>query len=261
LRSTDGRVAGVSGVRGDGRPFAIAARFVVGADGLQSLVARLVNAQIEHRAAYATAITYGYWTDVNIDAYEWTFVANASAGAMPTNAGQVCVFANATPERIGRGGVDVIESILRTSSPALAARVVTGQSPARTRMFRAPRGYMRSAWGDGWALVGDAGYFKDPLTAHGMTDALRDAELLARALADAWSGLDESVALAEFQRVRDQISLPLFDISDAIASHQWTSEQIASLSKRLSAAMRDEVTLLAALDTHDIQLPDKERAA
>ena len=42
---------------------------------------------------------------------------------------------------------------------------------------------MRQAFGPGWALVGDAGYFKDPLTAHGISDALRDAELLANAAA------------------------------------------------------------------------------
>lgn len=55
-------------------------------------------------------------------------------------------------------------------------------------------GFFRRAWGPGWALVGDAGYFKDPLTAHGITDALRDAELLARAIL---AGGDE--ALASYQ--------------------------------------------------------------
>ena len=47
----------------------------------------------------------------------------------------------------------------------------------------AAKGFLRQAYGPGWALVGDAGYFKDPLTAHGITDALRDAELLANAAA------------------------------------------------------------------------------
>ena len=32
----------------------------------------------------------------------------------------------------------------------------------------------------GWALVGDAGWWKDPLSTHGITDALRDAELARR---------------------------------------------------------------------------------
>jgi flavin-dependent dehydrogenase len=52
----------------------------------------------------------------------------------------------------------------------------------RLRAFAGAPGFMRRPFGPGWALVGDAGYFKDPLTAHGITDALRDAELLARAV-------------------------------------------------------------------------------
>jgi 2-polyprenyl-6-methoxyphenol hydroxylase-like FAD-dependent oxidoreductase len=36
-----------------------------------------------------------------------------------------------------------------------------------------------TASGAGWALLGDAGHHKDPITAQGMTDALLDAELLA----------------------------------------------------------------------------------
>ena len=51
------------------------------------------------------------------------------------------------------------------------------------RGFGGHPGFLKRSTGDGWALVGDAGYFKDPLTAHGITDALRDAELLARAIA------------------------------------------------------------------------------
>jgi flavin-dependent dehydrogenase len=47
-------------------------------------------------------------------------------------------------------------------------------------VFPGLTGYLREAAGPGWALVGDAGYFKDPITAHGITDALRDAQILAR---------------------------------------------------------------------------------
>ena len=55
-------------------------------------------------------------------------------------------------------------------------------APVACEGFAGAHGFMRRPCGPGWALVGDAGYFKDPLTAHGITDALRDAELLARAM-------------------------------------------------------------------------------
>jgi menaquinone-9 beta-reductase len=66
---------------------------------------------------------------------------------------------------------------------------------------------VRRACGPGWALVGDAGSFKDPLTAHGITDAFRDAELLANSIADGH--------IAEYAAIRDELSLPLFQVTDA----------------------------------------------
>ncbi len=108
---------------------------------------------------------------------------------------------------------------------------------------------MRRAWGSGWALVGDAGYWKDPLTAHGLTDARRDAELLARAVIAAASGaVDERAAFAAYQATRDRVSLPLFRATDAIASQRWTDEEIGGLLLQASAAMAVEVDELDGLD-------------
>ena len=106
---------------------------------------------------------------------------------------------------------------------------------------------MRRSWGRGWALVGDAGYWKDPIGAHGLTDALRDAELLARAIT-ASTGADRLDALVEYQRTRDRLSADLFDTVDDIARLRWTNDDIAALLPRLSSAMALEVEMLAALD-------------
>ncbi|MFO1026115.1 MAG: hypothetical protein U1E70_13070 [Acetobacteraceae bacterium] len=85
-------------------------------------------------------------------------------------------------------------------------------------MFGGRKGFLRQASGPGWALVGDAGYFRDPITAHGITDALRDAELLARAVV---TGRPE-----EYATVRNELSLPLFDVTDAIAAFDWSVEEV-----------------------------------
>ena len=105
-------------------------------------------------------------------------------------------------------------------------------------------GYLRRATGPGWALVGDAGYFKDPLTAHGISDALRDAEFLTRAVVD--GGRD---ALAEYERTRDRLSLPLLDVAESIAAYRWDLGEIRELLLTESAAMKPEVAALRALDT------------
>jgi 2-polyprenyl-6-methoxyphenol hydroxylase-like FAD-dependent oxidoreductase len=94
--------------------------------------------------------------------------------------------------------------------------IIVGASPAGLAMSHClggRRGYLRQAWGAGWALAGDAGYFKDPLTAHGLTDALRDAELLARAAA-----CGSEAAFAGYVAMREVLSLPLLAATNAIAS-------------------------------------------
>ena len=134
----------------------------------------------------------------------------------------------------------------RRSSPSACAAATP---PPGTRTWGGHPGYLRQAHGPGWALVGDAGYFKDPISAHGLTDALRDAELLARAVVDGF-GAEPSLdaALADYEATRDRLSIPLFDIVDRIASHRWDDAEIADLLLQLSSSMADEVETLAALD-------------
>ena len=228
-RGPDGRPNGVTGTRADGHPFTIDARFVVGADGIGSTIARLVQAPVEHGGEYASAITYGYWTGAQVEGYEWVFLLMPPQVRSRLTTTRCASFASATAERIGRGGPGIIESVLRSSAPDLAERLRAARAPASTRTFRGHPGFMRKPWGKGWALVGDAGYFKDPLSTHGMTDALRDAELVARALAAILEGADETDALAGYQATRDALSLPLFEVVDTIASHRWSNVEIGDL--------------------------------
>jgi 2-polyprenyl-6-methoxyphenol hydroxylase-like FAD-dependent oxidoreductase len=197
---------------------------------------------------HASATTYGYWSDLATDGYEWDFRPNACSGVIPTNDGQACVFASASPKRIGRGGVALLEDVIAEGTPQLAERLRRAPPPQGTRTWPGQPGYMRRCHGPGWALVGDAGYFKDPLSAHGLTDALRDAELLARAVSD---GLGQHTrvddALEDYQTTRDRLSIPLFDVVDRIAGQQWDNNEIGRLLLQLSSAMTDEIEALAAL--------------
>jgi 2-polyprenyl-6-methoxyphenol hydroxylase-like FAD-dependent oxidoreductase len=92
-------------------------------------------------------------------------------------------------------------------------------------------------------LVGDAGYFRDPITAHGITDALRDAELLARAIS---AGGDD--ALACYQADRDGLVRGLLDLTDRLASFAWTLDEAKQLHIALSREMKAEVEWILALD-------------
>ena len=122
--------------------------------------------------------------------------------------------------------------------------------PRTTRTWGGRPGYLRRAHGAGWALVGDAGHFSDPISPQGLTDALRDAELLAGAVGDGLRGgsarvLDE--ALAGYEATRDRLSLPLFDVVDRIASQRWDDREIAELLARFSSASAAEIEATAGL--------------
>jgi len=247
-RDRRGAVTGLAGRTRDGEAFQARARIVVGADGIRSTVAERACAPFERVGTSATAVTYGYWSGLQTDGYEWNFRPNAASGVIPTTNGQACVFASAPPRRIGRGGLAPLTQIVAESSADLAVRLAAAVPPRALRTFTGRPGHMRRSWGPGWALVGDAGYFKDPLTAHGLTDALRDAELLARGIiAVAADGVDERDALASYQMTRDALSTALFDVTGVIAGHRWTDEEIPSLLLQLNTAMTGEVQALAGL--------------
>jgi 2-polyprenyl-6-methoxyphenol hydroxylase-like FAD-dependent oxidoreductase len=249
-RDRHGNVTGIVGRTRDSQAFRARARIVVGADGIRSTIAERVGAPFERVGTSVAAVTYGYWSGLETDGYEWNFRPNAASGVVPTNDGQACVYASASPRRIGRGGLEPLTRIVAESSPDLTARLAAAAPPPALRTFTGRLGYVRRSWGRGWALVGDAGYFKDPISAHGLTDALRDAELLARGIvAVVIDGADEHDALARYQTTRDALSSALFDVVDVIAGHRWTDDEIPNLLLQLNATMADEVEALAALSS------------
>ncbi len=248
LTRRHGRVVGVHATTSDGRSVELGAPIVIGADGIRSTVAKCAGAAFARVGQHACATTYGYWDDLATDGYEWNFRPNACSGVIPTNGGKTCVFASASPKRIARGGVAVLSDVVAEGTPELAERLRRASPPPGTRTWPGQPGYIRRCHGPGWALVGDAGYFKDPISAHGLTDALRDAELLARAVSGGLrddGSLDD--ALENYQTERDRLSIPLFDIVDHISSQQWDDTEIADLLLHLSSVMTEEVEALAAL--------------
>jgi flavin-dependent dehydrogenase len=248
----DGRVTGVAGRGPDGRPFELAATWTVGADGVHSRLARSVGAPVEQRGRHASAFLFGYLAGLEADAYEWCYAPGAASVVIPTNDGQACVSVAAPPARlraeVALGACAAFHRLLGEASPELAARVAAAATPLHLRVFPGLPGFARRPWGPGWALVGDAGYYKDPISSHGMSAALRDAELLARALVVALEHQGSGgPALREFHRTRDRLSRRLFEVTDEIASYHWDTRSIEHLLRSLSAAMSDEVEHLLGL--------------
>jgi flavin-dependent dehydrogenase len=174
-----------------------------------------------------------------VDGYRWLYGPDVAGGVIPTN-GATCVFATVPARRIGALlGIDsgaAFHRELRRLDPVLADALRDSAPTEGLRGFAGLVGGFTECSGPGWALVGDAAYFKDPLTAHGITDALLHAELLADAIA---AGTDEAVA--SYARTRTALALPVFDATEAISSFEWTMDDLRLLHTRLSRAMAAEV--------------------
>jgi menaquinone-9 beta-reductase len=245
-RSSGGRVCGVTLEDGAGRRMDVRSGVVVGADGMRSSVARLTGASTYQAGRHATGFLYGHFAGMRFDGYHWYYRPSVSAGAIPTNDGLTCVFAAMPPPRF-RQGVRVspaatFRQALQEAHPEMAALV--GEAPLATalRGFAGQAGYLREPYGDGWALVGDAGYFRDPITSHGMTDALRDAELLAHALLQAsWD------ALRQYAAARDCAARGFLAVTDRIASFEWDLASVADLHRQASREMAKGIAAVNVL--------------
>lgn len=246
VRDADGRVRGAKIADHARDEITVEADLVIGADGVRSRIARLVGAEIEREASYTTASIYGYWKALGLDGYHWYYDLGAAVGSIPTNQDETCVFASVSRERFEAERGDGLETLYRDAlsdvSPDLARRVAESPGPGKLRAFPGKPGFLRRATGPGWALVGDAGYFRDPITAHGITDALCEAEYLSRAIAD---GED---SLAVYQARRDERVRPLLDVTDRISAFDWDMQEVKDLHLHLSRVMSAQVVELLTLD-------------
>jgi 2-polyprenyl-6-methoxyphenol hydroxylase-like FAD-dependent oxidoreductase len=214
---------------------------------------------LTRRGRFGSAILYRYYAGIPAVGYEWAYGPGASAGLLPTNDGLTCVFVGSTARRMrglrrDLGTEQAFRSLLATAAAPLAQRVMEATPAGRMHGWAAHAGYLRRAWGPGWALIGDAGYFKDPISTHGMTDALRDAELLADQILEAIGGdTPQAVALARYQAMRDRLSNRLFEATEAVASYDWDLVRVRSLLRGISAAMSDEVDHLRMLPDQSLR--------
>jgi 2-polyprenyl-6-methoxyphenol hydroxylase-like FAD-dependent oxidoreductase len=243
-------VVGIAGRDPRGQRISPTATYTIGADGINSRVAREVEAEVTREGEDTGAVVFGYFRDTGIeDAYIWSYEEGVSAGFIPTNDEAVCVFTGSHQlrfkQKIQRDIVAGFYAVLGEAAPGFADRIRKENQIEHFRGFPGIIGYYRRPWGDGWALVGDAGYFKDPITAHGISDALRDAELLANALTEALENpANEKEALAEYERIRDEVSHDLFDVTEKIAAYAWTLDDLKVILSDLSKAMGPEVELI-----------------
>lgn len=249
LRDEAGRVVGVRAHDASG-PVLVQARHVVGADGLSSRVARAVRSPLVVRRPTSGATLYAYlrgpWT-----AIEYHVGRGAFGGIFPTHGGESCVWVCTSEETARRhqrqdGRDAVLTAMLGELVPRLAERVEGAERTSPVRgMLRMPN-HLRQAWGPGWSLVGDAGYHRDAITGFGISDAFRDAELLAGVLDDALqSPAEEARALTRYAHERDRLARPVLDLTCALAAFPEPA-RFVDLQRELAVVIDEQAGELAS---------------
>jgi 2-polyprenyl-6-methoxyphenol hydroxylase-like FAD-dependent oxidoreductase len=210
----------VTGIRGAGGQTE-SATLVVGADGRHSLVAKAVAATPYHVSPGSSVAYYAYWEDVPLDGGRLVARERRLMGAWPTNDGLTLTFVSAPRQEFAAFKADPQGEILRSLDAAgdLGASVRAGRLAERVRGTADLHNRFHVPHGPGWALVGDAGLIMDPVTGAGISDALRDAELLAEAIVAGLGGRTPlDAALAGYRERRDAAALPMYEMTIDLAS-------------------------------------------
>jgi 2-polyprenyl-6-methoxyphenol hydroxylase-like FAD-dependent oxidoreductase len=217
----DGRVVGIRGHSRGGGHVTERADVVVGADGWHSVVAEFGRPERYDEKPPLLATYYSYWSGLPLDGrFELYSLPLRGFGAAPTHDGLTMIVGGWPYAEFAANKQDVEGHFSKMLElvPRFAERVRDARREARFAGAALP-GYFRTPFGPGWALVGDAGYIKDAITAQGIGDAFRDAERCATALDEALTGarsFDE--AMGEYQRVRDAHVRAMYEFTCQVAT-------------------------------------------
>lgn len=229
----------VTGVCGDsaGRTIQENARIVIGADGRNSLIARLVRPDTYDEVPPQQGTYFAYWRDLPLERIELHVRPGRGVYAFPTNDDLTLVGVNWSIDdfRPVRGDV---EPSYRNVAAVCAPELSHGMASSRRAsdfVGGAIANVIRKPFGPGWALVGDAGLTMDPCTAAGINNAFRDADLLAEMLDEGLSGRRPMEdALADFHARRDQVSRPIYGFTCGLAAFAPPSDEMAALFAALA---------------------------
>jgi 2-polyprenyl-6-methoxyphenol hydroxylase-like FAD-dependent oxidoreductase len=219
----DDRVVGIRGHGKGGRSVVEHAHVVIGADGVHSLVAQMVHPQRYHEKPRLVCGYYSYWSGLPVDGRFENYIRPEQArswGACPTHDDLTLVIACWPFAEFATNKTDIEGNYLRMFelAPEFAERIHAAKRESRIVGTAVPN-FFRKPFGPGWALVGDAGYNKDFVTAQGISDAFRDAELCATALDEALSGARSfEAAMGDYHAGRDNQVLAMFELTTQFAT-------------------------------------------
>jgi len=253
LRDSSGRVTGITTRDRLGGTAELTGRYIIGADGLHSTIARFVGAEILESFTSDAGLFYAYVASPLWNGFEFHLAPSSLIGVFPTHDGEACVWLSRPApllqdiSRAGSERAEALLAVLARLAPTVGERARDGRLASPVRGVARMPNHVRRSHGPGWALAGDAGYHRDPITGHGMTDAFRDAELLATAVSRALRDpCDEADALTGYERARATALRETFDLTQALTAFP-PPDRFNALQIELGEALEREALMLASL--------------
>jgi len=235
LMFEDGRVVGVTFKDESGREFTARARLVVGADGPGSMVAKCTAAKERHVELPLQSNIWSYWRNIDIDHLYITVHEGAGVFAFPSSDGSVLIASNLMYSeflRSRRCKEEAFYSRLHETAPDISAQLFDGERIDRF-YSGCTRSFVRRSHGPGWALVGDAGMKKDPVTAQGITSAFATADMLSKAIYRGFTADNLDEELENYERERDAWLMPYYDFTLRLANFAKPDEAQEALNHAL----------------------------
>lgn len=229
IAAPSGRISGVRYQTRDGTPGSITAKLVIGTDGRRSTVARLVGSTEHHSCDNQRMVAFAYYEDSHLGerdiAMQWR-AGDDLATVFPCDGGQLTALLMPPVYRADEFRTDSEAAFDAAVArlPEFAKRLQGCTRLTKIRTSISHPSYFRHSHGPGWALAGDAGHFKDPVTAQGIRDALRFGRLLGEAAAphlDDARALDAALAVWEVERDRE--CLPMYQWANQLGRHDTVS--------------------------------------
>jgi 2-polyprenyl-6-methoxyphenol hydroxylase-like FAD-dependent oxidoreductase len=221
LLTEGGRVTGIRGHRGGGSSVEERAPVVIGADGRGSIVAKSTNPDVYHEKPPIFVAYYTYWSGLPMNGrFEAYIRPGRSFAVWPTNDDRTLVIAGWPYAELDANKKDIEGNYHKVidMAPEFAVRLKSAKREDRFVGTAVPN-YFRKPFGPGWALIGDAGYNRDFITAFGIMDAFHQAELCTKALDESFSGARSyDVAMGDYQSARDERALPMYEMTCKLAA-------------------------------------------
>jgi 2-polyprenyl-6-methoxyphenol hydroxylase-like FAD-dependent oxidoreductase len=246
----DGVVVGIRGHDASGSSVVERARIVIGADGRNSHVAKVVNPEQYNEKPNLQWSYYTYWSGLPVDKFDTYIRPDRGWAMLPTNDDLTLLVLGWPYAEANAYKADAEANYLKTLelAPEVAERVRGAKREERFYGGSVPN-FFRKPYGPGWGLIGDAGYNKDPITAQGMSDAFRDAEAFTAALDEVFTEVRSfDDAMADYHHERDMHAMPIFEFTTQLATLELPPpdvQQVLYAVSQNAGAQDDFVSMVA----------------